>query len=167
VVLALVCVVLAAAAGLWVVSLDRQVVQEFQGRHWSVPARVYGAPLELYAGAPVAANDLEDELRRLHYRPGDPAQGTGIYRRRSDSFEVHARRVRFNDELREAQLITVKADADSIKGLEPAGWHRRTGVPARSAGDRQRLSRAWRGSHCARARRCAAAAALRYQTHRG
>ena len=118
--LALLCVILAAAAGLWVVSLDREVVQEFQGRHWSVPARVYGAPLELYVGAPVAANDLEEELRRLHYRPGDPAQGTGIYRRRGDVVEVHARRVRFNDELREAQLIAIKADTDSIKGLNLA-----------------------------------------------
>ena len=115
----LVCGVLAAGAGLWVVHLDREITQEFQGRHWSVPARVYGAPLELYAGAPVAANDLEEELRRLHYRPGDPARGPGVYRRRGDDFDVHARRVRFNDELREARLVTVKASADSIKGLTP------------------------------------------------
>jgi len=90
--LALVGALLAAAVGVWVVHLDRVVTREFQGRHWSVPARVFAAPLELYVGAPVAAGDLEEELRRLHYRSGDPAAGPGIYRRRGNSFDLQARR---------------------------------------------------------------------------
>ena len=80
--LILVCIILAAAFGAWIVHLDRVVTREFQGRHWSVPARVYAAPLELYLGAQVSAADLEEELRRLHYRPGDPAAAAGVYRRR-------------------------------------------------------------------------------------
>jgi penicillin-binding protein 1B len=119
-VLILTCVVLAAAGALWVVHLDRVVTQEFQGRHWSVPARVYAAPLELYAGAQVSASDLEEELRRLHYRPGDPVAGPGLYRRHGNSFDVHARRVRFSDELREQQLLSISADANSITGLKSA-----------------------------------------------
>jgi penicillin-binding protein 1B len=114
------CIVLAAAGTLWLVHLDRVVTREFQGRHWSVPARVYAAPLELYAGAPVAARDLEEELRRVHYRPGDPSAGPGLYRRRGNSFEIRARRVRFIDELREAQLLTITADSSSITGLRQA-----------------------------------------------
>src|SRR5258708_39154834 len=73
----------------WVVYLDHVVTREFQGRLWSVPARVYAEPLELYAGAPVSAEDLEEELKRLHYRPGDPAAGPGLYRRRGGEFELH------------------------------------------------------------------------------
>src|SRR4249920_4189053 len=99
--LALACLVVAAGIAIWIVHLDSVVTREFRGRHWSVPARVFAAPLELYVGAPVSANDLEQELRRLHYRPGDPSAGTGNYRRRNDSFELHARRVRFIEELRE------------------------------------------------------------------
>ena len=116
----MVCVVLAAAFALWVAHLDRVVKREFQGRHWSVPAHVYAAPLELYAGAPVGANDLEEELRRLHYRPGDPLSGAGNYRRRGNSFILHARRVRFSDEQREPQLVAISADANSITGLKQA-----------------------------------------------
>ncbi len=108
---------LAAAIAAWVVHLDRVVTREFQGRHWSVPARVYAAPLEIYVDAPVSASDLEEELRRLHYRPGDPASGTGVYRRRGNSFDLHARRVRFSDELREAQLVSISADSNSITNL--------------------------------------------------
>ena len=69
---------LAAVTAVWVVYLDRVVTREFQGRHWSVPARVFAAPLDLYVGAPVGADDLEEELRRLHYRSGDPAAGPGL-----------------------------------------------------------------------------------------
>lgn len=115
-----VCGVLAVALALWVGHLDRVVKREFQGRHWSVPAHVYAAPLELYVGAPVAANDLEEELHRLHYRPGDPLAGAGNYRRQGNSFIVHTRRVRFSDEQREPQLVAINADANSITGLKQA-----------------------------------------------
>ena len=118
--LILVCIVLSAAGAAWIVHLDRVVTREFQGRHWSVPARVYAAPLELYVGAPVAASDLEEELLRLHYRAGDPLEGPGIYRRQGASYELHARRVRFSDELREAQLVRISADSNSITGLRQA-----------------------------------------------
>jgi penicillin-binding protein 1B len=115
---ALVLLAAVAAAAAWVLHLDRVVTREFRGRLWSVPARVYAAPLDLYTGAPVTANDLEEELRRLHYRSGDPAAGPGIYRRKGGSFELHARRVRFIDELREAELVTIRAGSDSITDLK-------------------------------------------------
>ena len=116
-ILLLVCVVLAAAGSAWIMHLDSVVTREFQGRHWSVPARVYAAALELYVGAQISANDLEEELHRLHYHPGDPASGPGIYRRRGSSFDLHARRVRFADELREPTTVSIDADSTSITNL--------------------------------------------------
>ena len=118
----LACGALAAAttSTVWVVHLDRVVTQEFQGRHWSVPARVFAAPLELYVGAPVAAGDLEEELRRLHYRTGDPSAGPGVYRRHGDAFTLHARRVRFIDELREPTQVSIRAGSASITDLRHA-----------------------------------------------
>jgi penicillin-binding protein 1B len=111
---------LTAVTAAWVVYLDRVVTREFQGRHWSVPARVYAEPLDLYVGAPVGADDLEEELRRLHYRSGDPAAGPGVYRRHGGSFDLHARRVRFVDELREPDLVSIRAGSDSITDLRHA-----------------------------------------------
>jgi penicillin-binding protein 1B len=113
-------VTLAAVITVWVVHLDRVVTREFQGRHWSVPARVYAAPLELYIGAPVAADELEEELRRLHYRRADPAASPGVYRRNGDTFDLYARRVRFIDELREPEPVSIRADSKSITGLRQA-----------------------------------------------
>jgi len=113
-----VCVGCVGLTLLWVAHLDRVVTQEFQGRHWSVPARVYAAPLELYAGAPITADDLEDELRRLHYGSGDPSSGSGMYRRTGGSFDLRARRVRFSDELRESARVSIRTDSTSIVGLK-------------------------------------------------
>jgi penicillin-binding protein 1B len=115
-----ICVVGVGLTALWIAHLDRVVTQEFQGRHWSVPARVYAAPLELYAGAPITADDLEEELRRLHYRSGDPAAGSGMYRRTGGSFDLRARRVRFSDELRESARLSIRTDTTSIAGLKNA-----------------------------------------------
>ena len=107
----------ALLATLWVVQLDRRVTREFQGRHWSVPARVYAAPLELYVGEPLSAGDLEEELHRLHYRRGDTASGPGVYRRSGNAFDIRTRRVRFVDEPRDPQLVSIHADASSITGM--------------------------------------------------
>jgi penicillin-binding protein 1B len=112
--------VLIAVGAVWVVHLDRVVTREFQGRLWSVPARVYAQPLDLYAGALISADDLEQELRRLHYQSGDPAAGPGTYRRHGGDFDVHARRVRFIDELREPELVSIRAGSDSITGVKGA-----------------------------------------------
>ncbi len=104
----------------WVMHLDAVVTHEFRGRLWSVPARVYAEPLDLYAGAPVAADDLEQELRRLHYRSGDPVTGPGVYRRRGGSFDLHTRRVRFVDESRAPARVLIRAGGNSIVDLKQA-----------------------------------------------
>src|SRR5208283_2631636 len=111
---------LAAIAAAWVVYLDRVVTREFKGRLWSVPARVYAEPLDLYAGASVGADELEEELRRLHYRSGDPEAGPGAYRRHGGDFDLHVRRVRFVDELREPERVSIRAGRDSITSLRHA-----------------------------------------------
>jgi penicillin-binding protein 1B len=113
--------VTAAAVAVWIAHLDAVVTREFQGRHWSVPARVYAAPLELYVGAPVTADDLEQELLRLHYQRGDPASAPGLYRRNGGAFDLHARRARFIDESREPVLISIRADGTAISALKQAG----------------------------------------------
>jgi penicillin-binding protein 1B len=113
-------ILLAAIAAIWVVHLDRVVTREFQGRLWSVPARVYAAPLELYAGAPISANDLEQQLQALHYRRADAASGPGTYRRTGNAFDLQARRVRFIDEQRDAQRVSIHADNASITSMRLA-----------------------------------------------
>lgn len=54
--------------GLLLLFLDVQIRQQFEGKRWAVPAKVYARPLELYAGAPLSLPDLKVELRGLGYQ---------------------------------------------------------------------------------------------------
>jgi penicillin-binding protein 1B len=48
--------------------LDERIQTVFDGPRWSIPARVYARPLELYQGLNIARLDLIDELKQLGYR---------------------------------------------------------------------------------------------------
>ncbi|HEU4530260.1 MAG TPA: penicillin-binding protein 1B [Steroidobacteraceae bacterium] len=108
------------AFGAYVFYLDRIVTPQFEGRRWTLPAKVYAQPLELYAGMPLNADELAAELDRLHYVRVDDVQRPGTYRRRGSRIELAARKVRFADEAREAQLLTIAADARGVSALSDA-----------------------------------------------
>src|SRR3546814_17635674 len=52
----------------YLVKLDREIRDRFAGARWALPAQVYAAPQELYAGLPLNSGDLVHELQRLGYR---------------------------------------------------------------------------------------------------
>ncbi len=51
----------------WVVYLDMQVQQEFDGRKWDLPSRVFARPLSLYDGAAISTQSLLKELDAAGY----------------------------------------------------------------------------------------------------
>ena len=68
-----------------------QVGKEFGGRRWDLPAQVYAAPLELYPGRALAADDLVSELKRLGYREDPRLARPGTYRVALQRVEVSTR----------------------------------------------------------------------------
>lgn len=114
-------VVLATVALLIAYTYYGRVVEaQFEGRRWTLPARVYGAPLELYTGLSLSAEDLHDELERLKYVQADEPKRTGTYRRRGARFDIAVRPARFADESRAAQIISVTASSSTITSLRDA-----------------------------------------------
>jgi len=112
-----------AAAG-YVLYLDHLVVTQFEGRRWTLPAQVYAAPLELYAGAPLTLPELEHELQRLHYRRLDRADNPGTYHLSGDQIDLALRPARFADEQRPAQALTITLEGTkSIAGLRDSAGH--------------------------------------------
>ena len=57
-----------ALLGIWTFYLDSVVRAKFEGKKWSLPARVYARPLELYVGQSLLPPLFEQELRALGYR---------------------------------------------------------------------------------------------------
>jgi penicillin-binding protein 1B len=119
----------AAGYGLWVWG---RIATEFDHRDWKLPAEVFAAPLELYPGRILSADDLTLELRRLGYGPVSGRTGPGLFRRDGSSIEVTRRafvyegrslpeqalRVRFSDG-RISALTDAEGEPVSIVELEP------------------------------------------------
>src|SRR6186713_1561034 len=91
--------------GVMFITLDRQVTKTFEGRRWTLPAQVYAAPLELYAGLALSGPQLEEELARLKYREVSKLERPGTYRQQGSRYEVALRAARFADEQREPQIL--------------------------------------------------------------
>ena len=97
--------------------LDQLVVRQFEGRRWTLPAQVYAAPLELYAGLALSSVELERELQRLHYRRADSATLPGTYRISGERIDVALRAARFADETRPAALLSIILGAGGVQSL--------------------------------------------------
>jgi len=108
--------------GLWVLQLDHQITTQFEGRRWTLPARVYAQPLELYAGQSLSANELQTELQRLGYQPVQQVTRSGSFQRLSDKthgdrINLVSRPFRFMDENRGEQVLSVSFKDDHIDKL--------------------------------------------------
>jgi penicillin-binding protein 1B len=107
---------LALGAG-YLLYLDHLITTTFEGRRWSVPARVYAQPLELYPGLEFAADDLELELRRLGYRKGN-LDAPGSYLRNGDRVRAILRAFTFVDGTRAATPIDVRFRYHEIAAID-------------------------------------------------
>jgi len=83
------------------------VGSEFEGRRWDVPAQVYAAPLELYAGRALTVEDLVGELRRLGYREDPRLPTPGTYRVGRGRIELAARGFEFAGDREPEQVVSI------------------------------------------------------------
>lgn len=102
---------------LWVFSLDRQIRQQFEGRRWTLPAKVYAQPLELYAGQALTADELQRELERLGYQRTNQLNRAGNFERSEARINLVSRPFRFVDENRAQQTISVRFAGNRIERL--------------------------------------------------
>lgn len=122
--------------------LDFRVRDQFEGRRFALPARLYARPLELFPGKKLAPEALIQEMKRLEYHEPLAGDEPGHYQRRGDSIDLvtrpftfwdgtqaaHALQVRFRDgkvaEIRDPQsdapVTLVRLDPLYIGGIYPA-----------------------------------------------
>ncbi len=96
------------------------VTAQFEGRRWDVPAQVYAAPLELYAGRRLAQEDLVTELRRLGYREDPRLERPGTYRVAIDRVAFAARPLEYAGEFAPERLLAVTFDGGTIRDVRDA-----------------------------------------------
>lgn len=112
--------VLAVAAIAYAGFLAWSVGNAFEGRRWDLPAQVYAAPLELYAGRVLSQQALVTELARLGYREDPRLPRPGTYRVRFERMEISTRGFDYADEHEPARLIALEFERGRIRALRDA-----------------------------------------------
>ncbi|GGY79988.1 penicillin-binding protein 1B [Cellvibrio zantedeschiae] len=108
--------------GVWSLYLDKVVREKFEGKKWSLPARVYSRPLELYEGLPLTPVLFEKELEALGYRTSASITSSGQMTRRAASssevtYDIYTRGFNFWDKREEPQRFTVRIDEGKVASL--------------------------------------------------
>ena len=96
------------------VYVDSLVRNKFEGRKWTIPAKVYAKPLELYPGQPFSAKGMTDALTLLGYQASSAAGFPGQYHHAGDSVEMHTRGFAFADQPEPSRRVRLEFNSSGI-----------------------------------------------------
>jgi penicillin-binding protein 1B len=102
------------------VYLDAVVQEKFSGKRWTVPAKVYARPLELFVGQKLAKTDFLKELDALGYRRENAGNGPGGVSVAGNNLELHTRGFQFYESSEPSQRVRVRFSGDYVAGLSLA-----------------------------------------------
>ncbi len=94
--------------------LDYTVRKQFEGRRWSIPAKVYATPLEVFSGYKQTIGEFEDLLQQLHYRQDYYLASVGTYYKKGRLIHLKTRNFDFWDKSGESQQLRIKFSDTSI-----------------------------------------------------
>lgn len=102
---------------LYVIYLDFEVRSQFDGKKWSVPARVYARPLELYTGKPLSTEQFDFELKASGYRYSKNKAKAGFYNKSGNIYQIVIREFDFWDGHQPPRYIEVEIDNGFISAV--------------------------------------------------
>ncbi len=97
--------------------LDFRVRNEFEGRRFALPARIYARPLELHAGLRIGLADVEAELRELGYREALREGESGWFVRTREGLDIALRPFVFWDGPQPARRLRVSFDGPTVTSV--------------------------------------------------
>ena len=101
----------------YVVWLDHRVTSEFEGNRWSLPARVYARPLELYIGATITNGELYKVFNSLGYQHVASLHGPGQYQKQVNSIRFINRVFEFWDRQEQSKRIQIEFSGGKIQSI--------------------------------------------------
>lgn len=106
------------ATTMYAMQLDEQVRAQFEGKRWSLPARVFARPLELFNGKELYAEHLEQELKLLNYSQveANPVEA-GQYSRNKNNFIIYTRGFQFADDVEARRIIKLTIRRGKVRSL--------------------------------------------------
>lgn len=111
---------LVALAGV-AIYLDAVVQEKFSGKRWTIPAKVYGRPLELFVGQKLELKDFLTELDALGYRRVNAVDGPGQVAVAGNTVSLNTRGFQFYEGLEQARPVRVRFNGDYVGDLAGNG----------------------------------------------
>ncbi|MFJ4143946.1 penicillin-binding protein 1B [Pseudomonas sp. NPDC089734] len=99
------------------VYLDAVVQEKFSGKRWTIPAKVYARPLELFVGQKLSRDDFLIELDALGYRRESVANGPGAASVNGNTVDLNTRGFQFYEGTDPAQQVRVRFSGDYVADL--------------------------------------------------
>lgn len=99
------------------VYLDAVVQEKFSGKRWTIPAKVFARPLELFVGQKLSQVDFLTELDALGYRRESVANGPGAAAVNGTTVDLNTRGFQFYEGTDPAQQVRVRFSGDYVAGL--------------------------------------------------
>ena len=95
--------------------LDKKVYDTFESASWTLPAKIYARPLELYTSASLSPHRLVYELEMLGYSSVETVRYPGEFRQNGEEVEYYARGYKFWDSVEDSQRLKVLFSGSEIK----------------------------------------------------
>jgi penicillin-binding protein 1B len=96
------------------VYLNFNVLHQFEGKRWSLPAHVYARPLEIYVGKKLSKTNFDNELSMLNYRNTYTPSQAGTYNKRGNTYKIFTRQFSFWDGSEQSRLIEIEFNNNTV-----------------------------------------------------
>ena len=100
--------------------LDYTVREQFEGKRWAIPARVYASPVEIYTGSKLNAQQLLTLLKKLHYRSDSKLSSQATYSKNAQTISLKTRQFVFWDKTQQVQNIRITFSATEVLSIVDA-----------------------------------------------
>lgn len=100
--------------GTYMVRLDVIVREKFEGKRWEIPAKVFARPLEIFNGARVSKDNLQQELSLLNYKSATTYDTPGTFVDQGSKLYVHTRGFDFGDSNEPEQVLEITLGQQQI-----------------------------------------------------
>lgn len=101
----------------YVVYLDFTVQNQFDGKRWALPAKVFARPLELYSGLKLSENELLSELEMLGFRNVSDPKRPGSFYVDANEVVLTTRPFQFWDEKTKSSVIKIQFENNSVSEI--------------------------------------------------
>ena len=112
---------------------------EILRKRWTIPAKVYARPLELFTGQKLSKDDFLTELDALGYRREPVSNGPGAAAVSGNTVDLNTRGFQFYEGLEKAQPVRVRFSGDYVAELSSLNGSKTAGGSPGTPDDRRDL----------------------------